>query len=380
MLRVLLAGGGTAGHVNPALAIAEIIKEHYPDAEFCFAGNPEKLEAKLVPEAGYRFEPIKVEGFQRKLNFKNIKRNIKAVWYLSRTGSRSKQIINDFKPNIVIGTGGYVSGPVVRKAAQLGIKTAIHEANAFAGVTTKLLSKNVDKIMLTVEDTKNLDPSVKDKAEVTGLPVRKAFERISKSDARHKLGFADNEIVILSAGGSLGSRVLNENVARLLKWYQESGVKVNHIHSFGTYKGYSNYISELEADGIKVKNNRRLIIKEYIDMPLCMAAADLVITRCGASTLTELESVGRGAILIPSPSVAENHQYYNGMVLQKAGAGYVFEEKDLTDNTITAKVKELIEEPSKLERLSENAARLFIPDTADRIYRTLRPLIESAEN
>ena len=380
MLRVLLAGGGTAGHVNPALAIAEIIKEHYPDAEFCFAGNPEKLEAKLVPEAGYRFEPIKVEGFQRKLNFKNVKRNIKAVWYLSRTGSRSKQIINDFKPNIVIGTGGYVSGPVVRKAAQLGIKTAIHEANAFAGVTTKLLSKNVDKIMLTIEDTKNLDPSVKDKAEVTGLPVRKAFERISKSDARHKLGFADNEIVILSAGGSLGSRVLNENVARLLKWYQESGVKVNHIHSFGTYKGYSNYISELEADGIKVKNNRRLIIKEYIDMPLCMAAADLVITRCGASTLTELESVGRGAILIPSPSVAENHQYYNGMVLQKAGAGYVFEEKDLTENTITDKVKELIEEPSKLERLSENAARLFIPDTADRIYRTLRPLIESAEN
>lgn len=380
MLRVLLAGGGTAGHVNPALAIAEIIKEHYPDAEFCFAGNPEKLEAKLVPEAGYRFEPIKVEGFQRKLNFKNVKRNIKAVWYLSRTGSRSKQIINDFKPNIVIGTGGYVSGPVVRKAAQLGIKTAIHEANAFAGVTTKLLSKNVDKIMLTVEDTKNLDPSVKDKAEVTGLPVRKAFERISKSDARHKLGFADNEIVILSAGGSLGSRVLNENVARLLKWYQESGVKVNHIHSFGTYKGYSNYISELEADGIKVKNNRRLIIKEYIDMPLCMAAADFVITRCGASTLTELESVGRGAILIPSPSVAENHQYYNGMVLQKAGAGYVFEEKDLTENTITDKVKELIEEPSKLERLSENAARLFIPDTADRIYRTLRPLIESAEN
>ena len=380
MLRVLLAGGGTAGHVNPALAIAEIITEHDPDAEFCFAGNPEKLEAKLVPEAGYRFEPIKVEGFQRKLNFKNVKRNIKAVWYLSRTGSRSKQIINDFKPNIVIGTGGYVSGPVVRKAAQLGIKTAIHEANAFAGVTTKLLSKNVDKIMLTVEDTKNLDPSVKDKAEVTGLPVRKAFERISKSDARHKLGFADNEIVILSAGGSLGSRVLNENVARLLKWYQESGVKVNHIHSFGTYKGYSNYISELEADGIKVKNNRRLIIKEYIDMPLCMAAADLVITRCGASTLTELESVGRGAILIPSPSVAENHQYYNGMVLQKAGAGYVFEEKDLTENTITDKVKELIEEPSKLERLSENAARLFIPDTADRIYRTLRPLIESAEN
>lgn len=380
MLRVLLAGGGTAGHVNPALAIAEIIREHYPDSEFCFAGNPEKLEAKLVPEAGYRFEPIKVEGFQRKLNFQNIKRNVKAVWYLSRTGSRAKQIISEFKPDLVIGTGGYVSGPVVRKAAQMGVKTAIHEANAFAGVTTKLLSKNVDRIMLTVEDTKNLDPSVKDKSVVTGLPVRKAFKRISKSDARRRLGFADNEIVILSAGGSLGSRVLNENIARLLKWYQVNGVKVNHIHSYGTYKGYSDYIEKLEADGVKVRDNPRLIVRDYIDMPLCMAASDLVITRCGASTLTELESVGRGAILIPSPMVAENHQYYNGMVLQKAGAGFVYEEKDLTETTIIDKVEELTASPEKLEKLSENAAALFISDTSERIYNTLKPLIESVKD
>lgn len=380
MLRVLLAGGGTAGHVNPALAIAEIIKEHYPDAEFCFAGNPEKLEAKLVPEAGYRFEPIKVEGFQRKLNFQNVKRNIRAVWYLSRTGSRARQIINDFKPQLVIGTGGYVSGPVVRKAAQLGIKTAIHEANAFAGVTTKLLSKKVDRIMLTVEDTKNLDPSVKDKSVVTGLPVRKAFKRISKSDARHRLGFADNEIVILSTGGSLGSRVLNENIARLIKWYQETGARINHIHSYGTYKGYADYIDKLEADGVKVKDNPRLIVRDYIDMPLCMAAADLVITRCGASTLTEIESVGRGAILIPSPMVAENHQYYNGMVLQNAGAGFVYEEKELTETTIIDKVAELVASPEKLEKLSQNAAALFIADTSDRIYNTLKPLIESVKD
>lgn len=375
MLRVLLAGGGTAGHVNPALAIAEIIKEHHPDAEFCFAGNPNKLEAKLVPQSGYRFEPIMVEGFQRKLNFTNIKRNIRAAWYLSRTGSRAKQIIKDFKPDLVIGTGGYVSGPVVRKAAQMGIKTAIHEANAFAGVTTKLLSKNVDRIMLTVEEMKNLDPSVMDKAVVTGLPVRKAFEKIDKSQARRQLGFADNDTVILSTGGSLGARVLNENIAALLKWYQDNGVRVCHIHSYGTYKGYADYVEKLEADGVKVNGNDRLIIKDYINMPLCMAAADLVITRCGASTLTELESVGRGAILIPSSMVAENHQYHNGMVLQKAGAGFVFEEKDLTENTIIDKVKELLDEPEKMQKLSENAAALYISDTADRIYKTLEPLI-----
>ena len=162
------------------------------------------------------------------------------------------------------------------------------------------------------------------------------------SKAKKELGFAEDEICILSSGGSLGSEVLNENVARILKWYQDKNVRVNHIHSYGTYVEYANYIDRLEEQGIKVKNNPRLIVKEYINMPLCMAAADLVITRCGASTLAELEAVGRGAILIPSPMVAENHQYHNGMVLQNAGAGFVYEEKNLKDDTIINKLEELI--------------------------------------
>lgn len=376
MLRVLLAGGGTAGHINPALAIAEIIKSHHPDAEFCFAGNPKKLEAKLIPQNGYRFEPIMVEGFQRKINAENIKRNFKALYYLCSTGKQAKRIIKDFKPDLVIGTGGYVSGPIVRKAAQMGIKTAIHEANAFAGVTTKLLSKKVDRIMLTVKETKNLDPSVMSKVVVTGLPVRKAFEKKSRVDAKTELGFSENEICIMSSGGSLGSQVLNENIARLLKWYQDNNIKVNHVHSYGTYEEYSDYVEKLEEQGVNVKNNPRLIIKEYINMPLCMAAADLVITRCGASTLAELEAVGRGAILIPSPMVAENHQYHNGMVLQNAGAGFVFEEKDLDENTIINKVSELISDPKKLEVLSRNSAELNISDTDDRIYNAIKPLLK----
>lgn len=375
MLRVLLAGGGTAGHINPALAIAEIIKSHHPDAEFCFAGNPNKLEAKLIPENGYRFEPIMVEGFQRKLNAQNIKRNVKALYYLCSTGKQAKRIIKEFKPDLVIGTGGYVSGPVVRKAAQMGIKTAIHEANAFAGVTTKLLSKKADKIMLTVKETKNLEQSVMSKTVVTGLPIRKAFELKSKAEAKKELGFDQNEICILSSGGSLGARVLNENMARVFKWYQNNDVKVNHIHSYGTYAGYSNFVESLEEQGINVNSNKRLLIKEYINMPLCMAAADLVITRCGASTLAELEAVGRGSILIPSPMVAENHQYHNGMVLQNAGAGFVFEEKDLKENTIIDKISELISDPEKLKKLSDNAAALYISDTNDRIYNAIKPLI-----
>lgn len=377
MLRVLLAGGGTAGHINPALAIAEIIKSHHPDAEFCFAGNPNKLEAKLIPENGYRFEPIMVEGFQRKLNAQNIKRNVKALYYLCSTGKQAKRIIKEFKPDLVIGTGGYVSGPIVRKAAQMGIKTAIHEANAFAGVTTKLLSKKADKIMLTVKETKNLEQSVMSKTIVTGLPIRKAFELKSKAEAKRELGFDENEICILSSGGSLGARVLNENMARVFKWYQNNDVKVNHIHSYGTYAGYSNFVESLEEQGVNVNSNKRLIVKEYVNMPLCMAAADLVITRCGASTLAELEAVGRGAILIPSPMVAENHQYHNGMVLQNAGAGFVFEEKDLKENTIIDKISELISDPEKLKKLSDNSAALYISDTNDRIYNAIKPLINA---
>lgn len=379
MLKVLLAGGGTAGHINPALAIAEIIKEHYPDAEFCFAGNPNKLEARLVPQAGYRFEPINIEGIQRRLSAENIKRNAKAVHYLIHSGRRAGQIIKDFKPDLVIGTGGYVSGPVVRKAQKMGIPTAIHEANAFAGVTTKLLSKNADVIMLTVEDTKNLDESVKSKTVITGLPVRRAFDHRTKEQAREELGFSKDDVVILSAGGSLGSKTINETVAGLLKWYQETGSSICHIHSYGTYQDYKNYIADLEADGVKISGNKRLMVQEYVNMPLALAACDLVISRCGASTLTEIEAVGRGAILIPSPMVAENHQYHNGMVLQNAGAGFVYEEKELTPTTVIDKVAELTADRSKLKELSENAAALYIGDTNERIFAAIEPLIKGAQ-
>ena len=375
MLKVLLAGGGTAGHVNPALAIAEIIKTHNPDAEICFAGNPNKLEAKLVPEAGYQFEPIMVEGFQRKISAENIKRNIKSLWYLSRTGGRAKAIIKNFKPDLVIGTGGYVAGPILRKAAKMGIKTVIHEQNAYPGVTNKILSKTCDKVMLTVKEAEKYLHDAKS-CTVTGLPVRKAFDKKSKLEAKRELGFSENEICILSAGGSLGARVLNENVARLLKWYQDNDIKVNHIHSYGTYKGYSDYVKNLEEQGVNVKNNRRLIVKEYINMPLCMAACDLVISRCGASTLTELEAMGRGAILIPSPMVAENHQYHNGMVLQKAGAGIVIEEKDLGNDRLISEVKKLLNNPEKLEKFSKNSLKLYIKDTDERIYGVLKAVCD----
>ncbi|MGN0633191.1 MAG: undecaprenyldiphospho-muramoylpentapeptide beta-N-acetylglucosaminyltransferase [Oscillospiraceae bacterium] len=375
MLRVLLAGGGTAGHVNPALAIAEIIKSHHPDAEFAFAGNPEKLEAKLVPQAGYKFYPIQVEGFQRRLSGENIKRNIHAVKCLVKTGKTSKQIINDFKPDIVIGTGGYVAGPIVRTAAKMGIKTAIHEQNAYPGVTNKLLSKYADKVMLTVEEAKKyLDPKIE--YTVTGLPVRSGFSKITKEQARAELGFDNDTVCILSTGGSLGAGAINSAVLDLISWYKQEGIKINHIHSYGGNGRDTQFEKCLADKGVVLEGNEHLIVKEYINnMPTCMAAADLVISRCGANALTELEAMGRGSILVPSPIVAGNHQYHNGMVLQRAGAAIVIEQKDLTSQWLIDTVKELLEDRKKLAALSENAARLYISDTNDRIYNAIKPLI-----
>lgn len=374
MYRVLLAGGGTAGHVNPALAIAEIIKDKYPDTEFCFAGNPDKIEAELVRKAGYRFEPVRIEGFQRKINPSNIKRNFKAVGYLMKSGKTCRKIIKDFKPDLVVGTGGYVSGPVVRAAAKLGIKTAVHEQNAYAGVTNKILAKHVDVVMLSVKEAKKYFDKAK-KVVVTGLPVRKAFSKMSKQDARKQLGFDEDTVCVLSTGGSLGSLTINKYTAKLLKYYQDNDIKVDHIHSYGTYSEYKDYVKTLEESGVNIKDNKHRIVDSYVNMPVAMAACDLVITRCGACALTEIEAMGRPAVMIPSPMVAENHQYYNGMVLQNAGAGVVIEEKDLTDELFINTVMDYIRDPKKLDESAKNAAKLHIKDTRERIMQALDKLL-----
>lgn len=374
MYRVLLAGGGTAGHVNPALAIAEIIKDKYPDTEFCFAGNPDKIEAELVKKAGYKFEPVRIEGFQRHLSAENIKRNLKAAGYLMKSGRTCKSIIKRFKPDLVVGTGGYVSGPVVRAAAKMGIKTAVHEQNAYAGVTNKLLSKHADVVMLSVKEAKKYFEKAK-KVVVTGLPVRKSFAGISKQEARKQLGFDEDTVCVLSAGGSLGSLTINNYVAYLLEYYQKNNIKVNHIHSYGTYKEYKDYVKTLADKGVNVKNDPHRIVESYVNMPVAMAACDLVITRCGAGALTEIEAIGRAAVMIPSPMVAENHQYYNGMVLQNAGAGVVIEEKDLSKELFIKTVMDYISDPQKLKTASENAAKLHIGDTRERIMQALDELL-----
>lgn len=371
-MRVLIACGGTGGHINPGLAIADIIKSKYPDAEFLFAGTPKGMESKLVPKAGYRLETIKVAGFQRKISFENIGRNAKAVAYLAASGKRAKEIIKNFMPDIAIGTGGYAAGPVIRKAAKMGIPTAIHEQNAYPGVTNKLLSKEVDFVMLTVIEALDFMDKSKFEYAVTGLPVRSNINTMSKAEARKKLGM-DDSFTILSFGGSLGAGCINDTMTETIKWHTKNNLRINHIHGYGGM-GKDSFPQAMKKAGIPLKSDR-LRITEYInDMDVCLAAADLVICRSGASTLAELEAAGKASILIPSPIVAGNHQYHNAMVLGKAGAAVVIEQKDVTNDKIIAEIENLYNSPDKVEIMSECAAKLHLSDTNSRIIAVIDKL------
>lgn len=375
-MKVLLAGGGTGGHINPALAIASIIKEHEPSAEFLFVGTPNGMEARLVPQAGYRIATMHVAGFQRKLTPKNIKRNVKAAYYLATSQPRARKIVKEFQPDIAVGTGGYVAGPILHAAAHLKVPTAIHEQNAFPGVTNKMLSKEVDYVMLTVKQALEfMHPQCE--YAVTGLPVRGGFLQMDRTAARKKLGF-DDGLCILSFGGSLGAGCINEAMAELIPWHVKKGLKINHIHGYGGM-GKDTFPEAMQKAGIPMQNDR-LRITEYInDMDVCLAAADLVICRSGASTLAELEAAGRGSILIPSPIVTGNHQLHNANVLGDAGAAVVIEQKDASPQKIIQEVEALYNDRERLTQMGHRAKGLEITDTNERIWNILQKLLEKKQ-
>ncbi len=339
-------------------------------------GTPNGMEARLVPQAGYRLETMHVAGFQRKLSWKNVKRNVKAAYYLATSQPRARKIVRQFQPDVAIGTGGYVAGPILHAAAHLGIPCAIHEQNAFPGVTNKMLSKEVDHVMLTVEQAlQYLHPNCA--YTVTGLPVRGGISHPDRAAARKKLGF-DDSMCILSFGGSLGAGCINDAMAELIPWHVKNGLAINHIHGYGGM-GRDTFPKAMEQTGVPMKSDR-LRITEYInDMDVCLAAADLVICRSGASTLAELEAVGRGSILIPSPIVTGNHQLHNANVLGNAGAAIVIEQKDASPQRIIQEVEKLYQNRAKLEQMAVHAKGLEIPDTADRIWKVIEGLTASKQ-
>lgn len=371
IMKVLLAGGGTAGHINPALAIAGYIKNKRNDAEFLFIGNRGGMEQRLVPQAGFEIKSITISGFKRSFSPKSMLENVKTVSRTFTSSREAKKIIAEFKPDICIGTGGYVSGPVIRTAAKMGIPCIIHEQNAYPGITNKMLSKSVKKVMLAVPDAKKyFDKNVD--FVITGNPVRQEILTAKKEESRKELGL-DNRPVVLSFGGSLGARKINEAVADLVA---RSGIdgRYQHIHAYGSYGDW--FPQLVEEKGTDIADCSNLDIRPYIDnMPTCMAAADLVICRAGAITLSEIQAMGKPAILIPSPNVAENHQYHNAMALVNAGAADIIEEKDLTGAALMRKTDKMLLNPEKLEKYSENSRKMAITDANERIYSVVKKVL-----
>lgn len=370
-MKILFAAGGTGGHINPALATAGEIRERYPEAEILFVGTKDKMEAKLVPAAGYDFKTIKISGFQRKISIENIIRNIKTIFYLLFCTFSVKKIIKEFMPDVVVGFGGYVSGPVVRTAAKMGIPTAIHEQNAYPGITNKTLAKVVDRVMLTAGEAEKY-MQCKNPPTVTGLPVRGEMLRADRDFSRAKLGVKDNQLLVLSMGGSLGAMTINNAMVDLIADnYQNKNLFF--LHAMGQYGLW--VPEKLREKGVNNADN--VEVREYIsDMDICMSAADVVICRAGASSLSELQALGKASILIPSPNVAENHQYHNAMALVNKGAALIIEEKELTKEKMQSLFDSLTKDDEKRLDIEKNAKAMATLNAKEKIADIVLSLIK----
>ena len=373
-MRVIIAAGGSAGHVNPGLAIADKIKEVYPKDESAvlFIGTPEGMEARLIKEAGYDFYPIKMAGLQRKITPRNIARNAKAAYLYLKAGKKAAEIIKNFKPDIVIGMGAYISVPAIKAAAKKGIKTAAHESNSYPGMAIKLMSRYVDKVFVADEDAKMRIPEP-EKCVITGNPLRSNLKFTDREEARKKLNLPEG-LTILSSGGSNGSNAITEAVIALLGWENETG-GINHIHSYGR-NGRTVFEQMLEKSGVK-PNPERTVIKEYINnMYTCLSAADLVISRSGAMSRTEIQAAGRASIQIPWSGAADNHQYFNALAMEKNGAAIMITDKDLTPQRLIEAVSELCKNPQKLEQMGHRAKEMSSEYAADKILGEMLDLIK----
>ncbi len=372
-MKILFAAGGTAGHINPALAVASYIRESYPDSQIMFVGTANHMEARLVPNAGFEFKTIEISGFKRSLSPEAVKHNFKTFFNLIKSSGQSKKILGDFKPDVCVGFGGYVSGPVLEEAVRMGIPTCLHEQNAFPGITNKALAKLVDRVMVAVEDAAaHLD--AKGEVTVTGLPVRGELLKADKEFSRAQLFIPENKPLVLSFGGSLGAAPLNEAMFDILAENAESG-KYYHIHSVGT-NGLE-YLEKFEKIGFKNGKKGTVEVRQYIDnMDVCMSAADIVIGRAGGSSLSEIEALGKPSILIPSPYVAENHQYHNAMALVNRNAARIIEEKDLTSARLKSMLDGLLSDSAALEKIGENAKKMAVLNSKEMISEIILSLVK----
>ena len=363
-MKIILTGGGTAGHVNPAIAIAQIIKENQKDAEIIFVGNKDGIENKLVPEAGFPIRYTKSKGINKKLSLKSIY----AMWLAVYSPIKARSIIKSFKPDIIIGTGGHVCWPIMMAGASLGIPTILHESNAIPGVAVKMLEDRVDKVLLNFKESAN-HLKHPEKSVVVGNPLRRGFRLGNREKARKALGIADNEKLILSFGGSLGALEVNNACLSMMADYVEKSENIVHIHA----SGVKNYKECKEKFDSLIKNpTRKTRLLEYIDdMPSFMSAADVVISRAGAMSISEIALMEKASVLIPSPNVSNNHQYINAKSLADKNATVLLEEKNLSSESLTLAVRSILENEERKNELEKNVSLFALEDANRRVYEEI---------
>ena len=374
-MNVIFTCGGTAGHINPAIAVANILKERHPDSKILFIGAKGHMEEKLVPQAGYELKCLPGSGLVRGLSPKAIKKNVGVVRDLLGSIKECKRIIREFEADVIVGTGGYASFPALYAGSKLGIPTCVHESNAVPGLTTKKVASRATRVLVCFEESAK-HYRHPDKVEVVGMPVRKEFITTQKEAARQELKL-DNRPVLVSAFGSLGARAMNQVMAEVMKLEQEDGMPFRHIHATGSY-GWEWMPDRVRSLGVDPDNCDGLDMREYIyNMPTVMAAADLIIGRAGASTCNEIGASGTPCILIPSPNVTNDHQMKNARILGDRGGAVVLPESEVTAGKLYDTVKKLMQDSEARSRMSAALRAMVVMDSADRICDIIQELARS---
>lgn len=370
-MRVIFTCGGSAGHVNPALAVAQQFEAHHPGCEILFVGAERGMEQRLVKQAGYPIETVKVSTFERAWSWKVLKHNVSSALKLPVGQHEAASLLRRFKPDLVVGTGGYASYPAVHEAARRHIPCAIHESNAYPGLTTRTLANKVDLVMVGFPEAASYYKDAK-KVAVTGTPVRREFFSLDRERARLELGLTDSQPLVISFWGSQGAGHMSERTVELVQRWAAEGRRFHYIHAAG--RDYEDMTAELAKRGVEVTGSE---VRPYIDdMPVVMAAADLVICRAGASTIGELTALGKPAILVPSPFVAANHQFKNAKVLADRGGVELIEEKDCKGEELYRTAVELLADGARRAAMGCALKKLASPNAAQDIYENLVKLMK----
>ena len=371
-MNVIFTCGGTGGHINPAIAVANIWKERHPDSNILFIGAKDRMEEELVPKAGYRLHTIPASGISRECSLSGLKHNIRAISYVLQSVGNCKKVIREFGADVVVGTGGYASFPALMAASMLGVPTCVHEANAMPGLTTRMIANRADRVLTCFPESAKYYRHP-EKVEVVGMPVRREFIFTKKEDARRELGLDERPLVV-SAFGSQGAKAMNEAIAELFKLEQDAGYPFQHIHATGSY-GWEWMPRHVQSLGVDAAAGKGITMQEYIyNMPTLMAAADIFISRAGAASCNEIAAAGTPCILIPSPNVTDNHQEKNARALSDSGAAVLILEKDCTAQELMRQITALLDSDERRQQMRKALHKMCVLDSAERLCDIMEEL------